>query len=187
MRRTALVLVLSVWGALPAAGRAGAEAPTAVPPAHGPVVVGQPVPGPESGPGHGAPAAGCATCGHGEAAGPHEVCGDREEVARPCLFLLARFFTYFPGPYCGKCNGCGEPGACDGCGTCGHCLLGCCGHQCAPCCDPLPYTFFLHHCACYAHVHHYPVVYKTWECKWPPAFAGPRDEAVYTDDDRFTP
>jgi len=174
------VLVLSVWAALPAAGRAGGEAP-AVPPGHGPAVLGAPVP---------APGGECATCGHAPAGGPHEVCGDREEIARPCLYQLARFFTYWPGPYCGKCNGCGEDGGCatgGGCGTCGHCLLGCCGHQCAPCCDPLPYTFFIHHCPCYAHVHHYPVVYKTWKGKWPPAFAGPRDDAVYNDDERFTP
>ena len=42
--------------------------------------------------------------------------------------------------------------------------------------------------ACNAHVRHYPEVYKTWEGKWPPAFAGPDDKAVlYTDEEPLMP
>ena len=50
------------------------------------------------------------------------------------------------------------------------------------------YAFFLDRCPCHGHVHHYPAVYKTWEGKWPPAYAGPDDKAViYTDEEPLMP
>jgi len=162
--RKALVLVLSVWAALPAAGRAEEKSTPPVMPSPGPVVAD-----------HGAPG-GCATCGQTISEERVQE-GCRHELSRPCLRRILQWATYRPLSF----------GHCGGCGSCGSC--GACGHDCAPCCNPPLYAYFLHRCYSCVPVHHYRVVYKTWEGHWPPAYAGPSDQGagIYTDEDRLTP
>ena len=173
MRSASLVLALSAWAALTRAGRAEDVAQLPVPD-------GPPVPAAVNT--HGGPG-GCATCEHADLHGgeTHTNCGD---VRRPCLSRILQWATYRPLP-CSGCGSCGSCGSChswrfwQGCGSCKECL---------PCCTPPLYAFFLHRCPCNAHIYHYPVVYKTWDGHWPPAYAGPGDQAViYTDTARFNP
>ena len=171
--RRALVLVLSVWTALPALGRAQQTDESLVRKSPVPAVVN----------GHTTPG-GCPSCGHAAAEGTASAgCG--HEVRWGCMRRILQWATYRPLPY----TGCGS---CSSCRACGSCRLfhGCgrCCKQCAPCCEPPLYAFFLHRCPCRAHVHHYPTVYKTWEGKWPPAYAGPDDkDVIYTDEEPLMP
>ncbi|MBI1916621.1 MAG: hypothetical protein HYS12_18090 [Planctomycetes bacterium] len=197
--RRALVLVLSVWAALPASGRAQDTDESLVRHKAAAVVVN----------GHVAPG-GCPTCGQAVIEGEESGCC-RHDVRRPRLSRIFQWATYRPLPTSG-CDSCGSCRSCglrrlfhrcdDDCQECRfrqrflcvrrhrlfHGCGGCC-KECAPCCNPPPYTYFLHRCPCHTPVHHYPVVYKTWEGKWPRAYAGPDDQytGIYTDEDRLTP
>ena len=171
--RRALVLVLSVWAALPVLGRAKETDVSLVPHTTVPGVVN----------GHDTPG-GCPTCGDAVPEGA-ESGGCRHEVRRPCLSRILQWATYRPLPT----SGCTSCSSCRSCGSCRlfHGCGGCC-KECAPCCYPPLYAFFLHRCPCHAHIHHYPTVYKTWEGKWPPAYAGPDDkDVIYTDEEPLTP
>jgi hypothetical protein len=172
MRKT-LGLVLSVWAALPVLGRAQGPDETVLPfnavpaGANGHVAQG-----------------GCPTCGHAVAHRAEAGCC-HHDVRRPCLSRLLQWATYRPLPTsgctsCTSCRSCGSGQLLHGCG-------GCC-KQCTPCCNPPLYAYFVHRCPCNTPVHHYPEVYKTWDGKWPPAYAGPDDKAVlYTDEERLNP
>ena len=175
--RKALVLVLSVWAALPASGRAQETVEAVVPHTAVPGVVR----------GHDAPG-GCSTCGQAVAHEAETGCC-HQGVRRPWLGRILQWATFRPLPYtgcasCKSCNSCNSNGSC-GSGRLSHGCGGCC-KECYPCCNPPLYAFFVHRCPC--NVHHYPKVYKTWEGKWPPAYAGPDDKAVlYTDEEQLKP
>jgi hypothetical protein len=118
MTRTALVLLLGLWGVVPASGQTGYLGTSGTPPSD---TVSSP-----SAPGFMVAAPGtCGTCNTGCAS-----CGPRS--CRTCGQALRDWLSYCPGPYRGNCGGCGS------CGSC--CKQG------YPCCFPQLYTFFLHRC-----------------------------------------
>jgi hypothetical protein len=156
--RKALVLVLSVWAALPAAGRAEEKDKSPVVPPPGPVVVD-----------HGAPG-GCATCGHA----PSDGCdrdGCRHELSRPCLSRILQWATYRP-------LGCGS---CRSCGACCKEGAPCCNpppyayflHRCASCAQVHRYRVVYK-----TWEGHWPPAY---------AGGDDQGAGIYTDEDRLSP
>ncbi len=97
-------------------------------------------------------------CGGADCCAPCDGCGRKPRF--PCLLGVWQWATYRPGRCCAAC-----------------------GKQCAPCCDPPGYAFFLWRCA--ACVHRYPdhhVAHRPGYGPWPAAFVDTRaSEGIYED------